>query len=39
MKWAAVSVRPSVCLVPRLNSRTERLGSPKLAGWKPFTRV
>ena len=35
-------VRLSVCSVPRQNSRTERprnLGSPKLGGWKPITRV
>ena len=34
---ARLSVRPSVCRVrgvPRPNSRTESLGSPKLAGWK-----
>jgi len=29
-----LSVRPSVCGVPRHNSRTERPISPKLGGWK-----
>jgi len=43
-KWWAVFVCPSVdrssaCRVPGLNSRTESLGSPKLAGRKSITRV
>jgi len=36
------SVRPSVCGVPRPNSRTERrwnFGSPKLPGWMSIIRV
>jgi len=34
-----VGVCLSVSRVPRPNSRTERHGSSKLAGWKPITRV
>ena len=34
-----LSVCPSVCRIPRPNSRTKGLGSPKLAWSKPITRV
>ena len=33
------SVGPSVCRVPRPNSRMERPGKPKREQWKPITRV
>ena len=34
-----LSVCLSVCCMPLSNSRTERPRCPKLAGWKPITRV
>ena len=39
MPGVCPSVCLSVCRVPRPNSRTKGPGSPKLAGWKPITRV
>jgi len=39
IKLSVASVRPSVCRVPRPNSKTERPRNLGSQGWKPITRV